>query len=492
MTIEKVNSSLPTSTKIEQINDQVIELEGLIEKGRFDVNDIDSLYSGSGMPREFKRDIALGNTLSTYTGWTHVYAEDSYSIWKYAPTNYLYNAKNKIYLDNKVLENRGSADSETALVFDKVFLYTGTYADNTTEAGTATGTAFELMSATTDYLYLGYDSTFIGVAFDFDTRGSNYTILPEIYHTTVGWVGLTSTVDDLTDATDDFIMNGKVSWNLTGSGAGWAQTAINSQTLYWCRFKTTTTPVTVATANSIYPSDSVISILSLSGDEVIAEDWAFCSYNSSVYVTVRNKGASSYEGDYYITSSSSTTNKQNFFIYNHEYTADYKDSTYPQTGAIGITGKMGVGTLASTPRMYIKEEFAGSEVLRLETETTSDNPVYKVYQNRVTTTDATPTTIHSVELVDNSIYLIEAHVAARGTSTINTGAGYVRRGVYRTYAGSGATLVGSVQEDFTAEDNSAWNCTLITSTNTVSVQVTGAAATPITWHSIIFAMHLSS
>jgi hypothetical protein len=66
----------------------------------------------------------------------------------------------------------------------------------------------------------------------------------------------------------------------------------------------------------------------MSSQQLINEDWAFCSYDGDVYVTIRNAGNSSYEGDYYITSSSSAANLQNFFVYNHSFSADYLDSGY--------------------------------------------------------------------------------------------------------------------------------------------------------------------
>lgn len=331
MTIEKVNSALPTGTKVDNLSDQILELEGLIEQAKFDLNEVESIYSGAGFPREFKRNIGLGNTVSTYTGWTHVHAEDSYSIWSYSGASYQYNTRNKLYLDNKVLTNRGQADSETALNFAKVFVYDGSYTDYTTAASTEGDTAIELMSATTEYLYVGYASTFQGVSFEFTTRGSNYTIVPQIYCSGASaWVGLTSAVDSLSEQTSNFSSDGRISWALTGTGSGWSITGVNSQNLYWMRFKTTTTPVTVATADLIQPSNSVITLLMLSGDEVLDEDWAWCSYGSKVYVTIRNKGATAYEGSYYIKSSSSTANLQNYFVYNHEFTADYRDSTYSQ------------------------------------------------------------------------------------------------------------------------------------------------------------------
>ncbi len=331
MGIYKVNSSLPPSTKINKLNEMILELEGLIEKSKFNLNEMISLYSGTGLSKEYLRNVGIGNTLSTYSNWSHIRAEDSYSIWKYTPDNYAYNSNNNLYFDNKVLENRGEADSETTLVFDKVFLYNGTYVDDTTEAGTEGGTSFNLMAATTDYIYFGSSSTFKGVSFEFNARGSNYSIIPEFYHTGAGWCGLTSTVDSLDDQTSNFTSDGRISWDLDGSGSGWIKTPVNSQHLYWARIKTTLTPITVATADSIVPSNSVIGLLSLSGDEVIDEDWAWCSYNNSIYATIRNKGASAYEGDYYITSASSSTNLKNYFIYNHEFTADYEDNSYIYT-----------------------------------------------------------------------------------------------------------------------------------------------------------------
>lgn len=328
MSIYKDNSGLPISMKISNLNDMILELEGLIEQAKFNLTEISSIYSGSGLSREFLRNVGIGNTLTTYVNWSHVYAQDSYSIWKYTPENYEYNSANQLYFDNKIISNKGEADAETALSFDKVFLYNGGYVDNTAEAGTAKGTPFELMSTVSDYLYLGCTSKFQGVSFTFDTRGSNYTLFPEIYNSGSGWTGLTAEVDNFNDRTSDFVSDGRISWDLTGSGAGWGNSSVNSQSMYWVRFKTITVPVTVAEANAIQPANSVITLLLLSSEEVIDENWAWCSYGGSTYVTIRNKGVTAYEGDYYITTASSDANKQNYFVYNHEYTADHENSTF--------------------------------------------------------------------------------------------------------------------------------------------------------------------
>ena len=328
MTIYKDNSGLPISTKIANLNDMILELEGLIEQAKFNLVEIRSICSGIGIERQFLRNVGLGNTLTNYSNWTHVHAEDSYSIWKYPPDDYKYNADNQLYFDDKIISNKGEADAESATTFDKVYLYDGAYNDHTTEAGTEAGVPVELMSATSDYLYLGSIAQFQGISFKFDTRGSNYTLFPEIYCSGTGWIGITSTIDGYNDRTSDFVSDGRISWALTATGAGWGNTVVNSEDLYWIRFKTTTTPVTVAEANQVVPENNVISLLTLSSEEVINEDWGWCSYSGYAYITIRNKGATAYEGDYYINSASIDSTLQEFFVYNHAFTADYENTTY--------------------------------------------------------------------------------------------------------------------------------------------------------------------
>ena len=326
--IKKLNQNLPNSDKIEELNDFIITLKGVYEEAKFDKNELDHLYNLLALDRKFKRNVGIGNTTSTYTNWSHIHAETGYSIWKYTPTNYKYNSLNKLYLDDKVLENRGEADSETATTFDAVYLYNGDsgagYTDNTTEAGTEGGTAFDLMNSTNDYLYLGLDSTFKSVKFEFQTRGSNYTLKVEYYGAS-GWTELTANDNNLSDNTSNFESDGRISWNIPSD---WATTSVNDTTKYWIRISTTTDPVTTAKAYYIIPGNSVIGLLALSSSQISDEEWAWCSYNNSIYVTIRNTGNAAYEGDYFITSSSSDTNLKNYFVYNHQFTADYEDNSY--------------------------------------------------------------------------------------------------------------------------------------------------------------------
>ena len=124
MSVSKINANLPITVKINNLSDQILEIFGLVQQAKFDIHEITAIYEelGSGYSRQFLRDQSLGHTLATYGGWTYlVPAESGYSIWTYSPTNYQYNSVNQLYIDNKILENRGEANSETATTFDKVF-----------------------------------------------------------------------------------------------------------------------------------------------------------------------------------------------------------------------------------------------------------------------------------------------------------------------------------------------------------------------------------
>lgn len=329
MDIRKVSESLGTATKISLINSMILQLEGMIEQGRFNINEIDAMYSNLLIDRKFYRNVALGNLLTDYGDWTHFKAEAGYSIWKIQPDNYDYDALNELYLDDKVLSNMGEANAETD-TFDKVFLGNSEsgegFTDDTAEAATEGGTEFEVMDDTSDYLYVGLASTFTGIKFEWQTRGLGYDLALEYYSSESGeWIELTSNLNDLADNTNDFASDGLISWVTPDD---WTTNEINSVTKYWIRISTTDTPSTTAKAYYVVPGNSVESLLALSSTQYQAEEWKWCSYNDYIYVTIKNTGDSSYEGDEYITSTSSATNKQNFFIYNHTFKSDYLDSTY--------------------------------------------------------------------------------------------------------------------------------------------------------------------
>jgi hypothetical protein len=87
-------------------------------------------------------------------------------------------------------------------------------------------------------------------------------------------------------------------------------------------------------------------LIALSSDQIEDEEWAWCSYSTEIYVTIRNAGNGSYEGNYFINSSSSATNKENYFVHNHTYKANYKSSNYDsvvtKTADYTMTGGEGI------------------------------------------------------------------------------------------------------------------------------------------------------
>lgn len=103
------------------------------------------------------------------------------------------------------------------------------------------------------------------------------------------------------------------------------------------------------------------------------------------------------------------------------------------------------------------------------------------------TSNATPTNIDQTDapdLVTNQSMLIEAFVVASRTSgsagSAGDSAGYVLRALYKNIAGT-VTLVGSVQNNFTAEDQAGWDATFVISSTRVFLQVTGAANNNVFW-----------
>jgi len=329
MSVDKINDGLPTTTKIESLNNQTLELDGKISESGFSINELDSIYSDLGLSRKFRILSGAGNSVETYTNWTHVKAETGYSIWSIPFTNYRHNTVNEMYYNDRKMTYKGSAGQILYTTFDKVYLYDGyTYTDNTTEASSEEGIAFSLMGTTSSYLYLGLSSTFNAIDLNLSGKGDNYSLKVE-YYNGASWVQLVATTNALVDNTGNFKSNGRIEFTLP---TNWGTVAVNSVTKYWVRISTTTTPVNTATALSIFPGGSVYSLLQLSTTNALNEQWSWCYFNNNVYVTIRNAGANYYEGSTYVTSSSSVTNKQNFFVYNNAYKVNYEQTSY-MTGA---------------------------------------------------------------------------------------------------------------------------------------------------------------
>ena len=340
MAIERVNSNLTLEAKIEQLNSMILELNGKLEQGKFNKVELDDLNTTTFDSRAFLRDVLLGNDTSDYTDWTWVHDESGYSIWKIAPDNYEYHASNELYFTDKLCENKGQATSATLVSFDSIQTFDDEsgvgYTVISTEVADDDASSASLMADTADYLYIGHVSTFNGVTFEFDTRGSGYTLVFEYYDGSSGdgWSTFTPT-----DNTNEFLSDGLIEWT-SSDVTGWATSTINGVTTkYWIRISTSVTPVTTAVVDMITSNTSVLGLLALSSSEMLAESWKWCSYGGEAYVTIRNAGNASYEGDYFITQTSSAANLENFFTSNQEFKINHKDSTYtaPADGAENIS-----------------------------------------------------------------------------------------------------------------------------------------------------------
>ncbi len=170
-------------------------------------------------------------------------------------------------------------------------------------------------------------------------------------------------------------------------------------------------------------------------------------------------------------------------------------ATIPLTIAAG--GNVGIGMTPSAS-LDVTQGTVGNQVFGLTSTATNDDPNYKVYQGRAATTDDTLTTINTIALTANNTYIIEARVIGRTVSgggvgcSADNGAGYVVRGTYKQVGGT-ASLIGSVNADYTAESDSTWAATLNVSSGNVLVQVTGSVATcNITWHSTVSVSNVGS
>ncbi len=136
----------------------------------------------------------------------------------------------------------------------------------------------------------------------------------------------------------------------------------------------------------------------------------------------------------------------------------------------------------------------GEEIFKLMTQATNDDINYRVYQERVTTTDATVTTLDTIAITASYTYLLESRVVARRTGgvagTADDGAVYIRRAMITTK--SGTVTINATQDGLTQEDQAGWDCTLAVSGANILLRVTGAVDNNITWHSTTILQHLGS
>jgi len=129
-------------------------------------------------------------------------------------------------------------------------------------------------------------------------------------------------------------------------------------------------------------------------------------------------------------------------------------------------------------------EMSSSEKAALDNAATAaqeSTPV--IVTNRITTTDATPTTIQTLSTTNDSTYTIEGVVVARRTGgsagTNGDGGKWKFEAAYKNVGGT-VTLIGSVRG--TADKSQAsWDVSASISGSNINVSVTGSANNNISW-----------
>lgn len=154
------------------------------------------------------------------------------------------------------------------------------------------------------------------------------------------------------------------------------------------------------------------------------------------------------------------------------------------TGVYGV----GIGSTTASARIHSNELTIGNPVLRLSSTATNDDPVLDVIQNRVTTTDATVTTIHTYAVAQSKQYGARVEVVARRTGgssgTANDGGYYAGNVAFRNVSGT-VTVNGvgtAIDIPVVYENQAAWAVDVIQSGTNIIVRVTGAANNNVTWH----------
>ena len=160
--------------------------------------------------------------------------------------------------------------------------------------------------------------------------------------------------------------------------------------------------------------------------------------------------------------------------------------------------RLGVGNGAPAATLHGTQATLGSPVQQLSSTATNDDPTEIVVQNRVATTDATPTTIHTLSVPATTTVGFTGTVVARRTGgasgTAEDGAFYEIAGVYKNVAGT-ATVVGAgpgPTVTVIGEDQGSWDITFSPTGATVEIQVNGAANNNVTWHLTLRTYSVSS
>ena len=138
--------------------------------------------------------------------------------------------------------------------FTAVWRYNGsTYNDNTWEARTSAGTAFEMMADTLDYVYFGGQSKFRALVSALSTSGNYGDLTWEYSSSATAWTRFFPSVDYLFEASGYHKFENLVDWTSRefSNTSPHTATVPDTDERYWIRVSSQTSVTTTATVNSI-------------------------------------------------------------------------------------------------------------------------------------------------------------------------------------------------------------------------------------------------
>lgn len=322
--------------------------------------------------------------------------------------------------------------------FDLVYNFDGasTYTNNTTESKTTFGTAFNILSSSSQYLYLGKSTTFDDVSVTVRTMTTATVAITAEYWNGSAWTSLS-----ITDNTNNFQNNGTITYTVPGS---WEQTAVNSQTYYWIRISSgssfSTTPSIYAIrpgsnkAFSVYSSYSdTTPALSVGNDGKVSQNGVPMS-NSVTYTVGTVTSRNGRNADFVCTGAKDQVciNKAITACSAANCKIQLMEGTYTINSSIGITSGTGVALVENL-------EIAGMGIGR--TKIVSSNGTYSTFSDVTNPTTGNPLDnfiLHDLE-IDRSADTKDASVTRKGLFIK-----YMTKvHVYNTYMhDSGATCIG--------------------------------------------------
>jgi hypothetical protein len=147
--------------------------------------------------------------------------------------------------------------------------------------------------------------------------------------------------------------------------------------------------------------------------------------------------------------------------------------------------KIGINQSAPACRLHLTESTLGNEVFRLESVATNTDPAERFFQNRVTTTGTTATTIHTVAIPATTTVMVEAKIVARRTGgvlgTAEDGGVFEITGAFKNVAGT-ATQIGATQAGIAVSDSGTMSVAFTPTGSDVLIEVTGDLTVDYTWH----------